>query len=151
MTTYTITGEDTITINDRVFSDLASDDFSSITFESNLTEMTTGKNRNTIFAKNEQGNNGTLNLRLIKGSSDDQFMQGLISADERDYVASGLLNGEFVKRLGDGEGNIIREVATLLGGKISRKVATKGNSSGDTEQGVSAYTVMFANVKIGIQ
>lgn len=151
MTTYTITGDDTLTLSDRVFTDFATDDYSAITFDSNLTEIKTGKNQNTIFAKNETGNNATLNLRLIKGSSDDRFMEGIIAADERDYVGSGLINGSFVKRLGDGGGNIVREVATLLGGKIQRKVPTKGNSSGDTEQGVSVYILIFAIGKVNIQ
>lgn len=151
MATYTITGDDTLTLNNRVFTDFATDDFSTITFDNNLSELKTGKNQNTIFAKNETGNNATLNIRLMKGSSDDRYLQGIISADERDYVGSGLINGEFVKRLGDGESNIIREVATLLGGKIQKKVPTKGNSSGDIEQGVSVYVVMFANGKISIQ
>ena len=99
---------------------------------------------NTIFAKDETGSNATVILRIIRGSSDDRFLAGKLSAMQRDFVGQALATGEFVKRLGDGQGNIIRNVYTLLGGTFKKNVDGKENVSGDTEQAVSVYTLAFA-------
>lgn len=151
MTTLTLTGEDTLTLNNRVFTDLADDDYSTITFPNDLVKLKTGKNENTIFAKDETGNNADMVLRLIKGSDDDRFMQGFVSQSERDFVSTQLLAGDFVKRLGDGQQNVVSEVITLFGGVVVRKVETKGNASGDTNQAVSVYNMKFAKAVRSMQ
>ncbi len=155
MTTFTITGEDTLTLSfgedGRVFNDLATDDTSTITFTEDLVGVVTGKNKNTIFAKNEKGNNGQLVLRLIRGSSDDQFLDGRQADTDKDFSATVLANGEFRKRLGNGDGNIVADVYTLQGGMITRRVEGKENVSGDTEQGIAIYTIVFASAIRSIQ
>lgn len=151
MTTFTLTGDATLTLFDRVFADLADDDVSSATFPDDLVKLKTGKNRNTIFSKDATGENGTLVLRLIRGSSDDQFLQGKLSVVERDFISTELCNGQLALRLGDGEGNVVTDVYTLGGGVINKKVDGKDNVSGDTSQGVSVYNMKFANVTRSIQ
>lgn len=151
MPTFTITSEDTITLWDRVFTDLADDDSTAITFPNDNVKVKTGKNKNTIFAKDETGNNANLVLRVIRGSGDDQFVQTKLSQMEADFVSTTLCNGEFVKRLGDGQGNVKRDVYTLLGGVIVRRVDGKENSSGDTAQAVSVYNMTFAQAARIIQ
>lgn len=151
MTTYTVTSDDTLTLYGRIFNDLADDDITTITFPNELTKVKTGKNQNTIFAKDEMGNNANLVLRLMRGSSDDQFMQTQLAASEADFVATTLATGQFVKRLGDGQGNVSRDVYTLLGGVIVRKVDGKENTSGDTAQAVSVYNMVFAQADRIIQ
>lgn len=151
MTTFTVTGDDTVVLNGRVLGDLATDDVSHITFPNELVKMKTGKNQNTIFAKDETGNNGSMAIRLVRGSSDDQFMQGVIAQSQKDFVATVLLTGQFVKRLGDGQGNTLRDVYLLQGGVISKQVEGKENTSGDVEQAVSVYTIMFALATRSIQ
>lgn len=147
MSINVITAEDTFSIYDRVLTDFADDDSSTISFAGDLVTIKTGKNKNSIYAKNETGTNAAVTLRLIRGSSDDRFMSGKLSEMQRDFVATELANGEFVKRLGDGQGNVIRDVYTLLGGTFQRNVDGKENVSGDTEQGVAVYNMIFANVK----
>lgn len=147
MSINVITAEDTLTIYDRVLTDFADDDTSSIAFVSDLVKLKTGKNKNTIFAKDETGTNATVTLRLIRGSSDDRFMSGKLSAMQRDFVGQSLATGEFVKRLGDGEGGVVRDVYTLLGGTFQKNVDGKENVSGDTEQAVAVYHMMFAQAK----
>lgn len=142
-----ITAEDTFTVYDRVLTDFADDDASTIVYDADLVKAKTGKNKNTIFAKDETGSNATVTLRLIRGSSDDRFMSGKLAAMQRDFVGQALATGEFVKRLGDGEGGIIRDVYTLLGGTFKKNVDGKENVSGDTEQAVAIYTMIFAQVK----
>lgn len=151
MVNYAITGDDTLTIYDRVITDFIDNDVSSITYENNLVDISTGKNQNTIYAKNETGNNATVVLRILKGSSDDRFLQSKLAIQDRDFASTQLANGEFVKRLGDGNGGIINEVTSLKGGIIERKVDTKSNTSGDTEQAVSVYNMRFATAKRSIQ
>jgi hypothetical protein len=134
-----------------VFNDFADDDISAITFPNDLVTVKTGKNGNTIYSKKEPGRNAMAVLRLIRGSSDDQFVQNKLSQMKSDFVSTQLADGEFAMRLGDGAGNVIRDVYTLKGGIITRPVDGKENVSGDTVQGVSIYNVMFADADRSIQ
>lgn len=151
MTINVITSDDTLTIFDRVVNDFASGDISAVTYTEDLVNSKTGKNKNTIFAKNESGNNGSLVLRLMRGSDDDRFFAGKVSQIEGDFASFVLGNGQLVKRLGDGQGNVIRDVTTLAGISLSRKPDSKTNVDGDTEQGVTIYTFKIANVTRSIQ
>lgn len=144
MTTNTITGADTLTLNGRVITDLASGDVSTIVFNNKRVEMKTGKNNNTIFARNSTGANAEMVLRLNRASSDDRFLQSLISQGDAAFESSIVLNGSFVKMLGDGQGNVVNDVYTLQGGMISQNVDGKGNSDGDIEQGISTFRIGFA-------
>jgi len=145
MTTYTVTSNDTLTLNGNVFNDLAFDDVTNITFPNELVNRKTGKNGNTVFAQNAQGFNGDLTLKLMRGSSDDQFMMGILNSQPADFPSTTLLAGTFVKRLGDGQGNVISDVYTLSGGVITKPVEGKENVSGDTAQGEAIYMVKFAS------
>ena len=145
MTTFTITGDDTLVLGDRVITDLADADNFAITFANNRVEVKTGKNKNTIFARNATGDNADASIRLVRGSSDDRFLQGKIAESDRDFAATPLLNGSFVKRMGDGEGSVILDTYIMSGGMIVKRVDGKDNSDGDIEQGVSVYTMKFAN------
>jgi hypothetical protein len=151
MATDTLTGNDTLTLYDRVFTDLADGDVSTFTFPNELFAMSTGKNGNTIYTKNETGNNSDLVLRLIMNSSDDQFLQEKLAAAESDFVAQELATGEFVKRVGDGEGAVSRNVYTVRGGIFTNKVDVKDNVAGDTEQAVSVYRMRFSRATRSVQ
>lgn len=151
MATYNLVSDGTLTLWDRVFNDFADDDISAITFPNDLVTVKTGKNGNTIYSKNEPGRNATCVLRLIRGSSDDQFVQNRLSEMKRDFVSTQLADGEFAMRLGDGDGNVIRDVYTLKGGVVTRPVDGKENVSGDTTQGVSVYNITFADADRSIQ
>lgn len=142
---YTVTSDDTLTLFGRVFNNFADGDNSMIVFNNDRAKMKTGKNKNTIFAKDESGNNANLTLRLMKGSDDDQFLQTFLSQSDADFVSTQLASGQFVKRLGDGQGNSLREVYTLQGGIFTRQVDGKENVNGDTNQGVAVYNMMFAS------
>lgn len=151
MPKYNVTADDTLVLNDRVFTDFADGDTIDIAPSADAIGMTTGKNQNTIFSENAQGDNATVTLRIMRGSDDDQYLQGLQASTDQDFASTVLLNGQFVKRLGDGEGNVRRDVHTLQGGMVKRRVPVKENVSGSTEQGVSVWTIGFANVVRSIQ
>ncbi len=142
---FTVTSNDTLTLNGHVFVDLATDDVTMISFPTPVVTRKTGKNGNTLFAQNAQGLNADLTLRLMRGSADDQFMQQLISTAPVDFPSTELLAGTFVKRLGDGQGNVVSDIYTLQGGVISKLVDGKENVSGDTSQGESVYNIIFAS------
>jgi hypothetical protein len=151
MATFTITGDDTLTLWDRVFNDFSDNDVSTVVYNEDLVMDSVGKNQNTIFAKNEKGNAATLTMRLIRCSSDDRFMERKLAAMNRNFPATLSASGEFVKRIGDGNGNVYRDVTQLQGGMISRRSDSKDNVSGDTEQGTVIYIMRFASAVRSIQ
>lgn len=151
MSINAITADDTLTVFDRVFSDFADAAASTIAFNNDLVGAKTGKNGNTIYTRNETGHNAILTLRLIRGSSDDRFLNRRLLQLEQDFPSFVLAEGEFVKRVGDGQGNVASDVYQLSGGIFQRKVDTQENVEGDTEQGVSVYTMFFAYVSRGIK
>lgn len=142
-----ITGNDTLTLWNRVFADFADGDISTLTFPNNTMELKTGKNKNTVYAKNETGYNAELVLRVIKASPDDLFLRQKLSELDADVASFVLADGEFVKRTGDGQGNTSREVYTLKGGAFTKQPDVKENVEGDTEQAVTIYTMKFASAK----
>lgn len=142
---FTVTSNDTLTLNGHVFNDLSTDDVTTIAFPNQLMTRKTGKNGNTIIAQNAQGLNADLSLKLMRGSVDDQFMQQLINTAPADFPSTVLLTGTFVKRLGDGQGNVVSDTYQLAGGVISKIPDGKENVSGDTMQGETIYQVIFAS------
>lgn len=150
MSTNNLTGDATLTLWGRVFNDFADDDISAITFQNDLITVKTGKNGNTIYSRNEPGRNAVLTLRLIRGSTDDQFIANKLVESKRDFVSTVLASGSLKLRLGDGEGTVITDNITLKGGVITRMTDMKENVSGDTSQGVTVYTMTFADADRGI-
>ena len=151
MATFTITGDDTLVLNGRVFNDLATDDTCAITLPNELVNVKTGKNKNSIISKNEQGHNGNLVVKLNRGSSDDQFLAAILAAMDADFVSTTLLTGTFSKRLGDGQGGVVNDAYTLAGGVISKIPEGKENTSGDTSQAEVSYQIKFCNCSRGIE
>lgn len=141
---FVITGDDTLTLYGRVILNLAEGDVSTLTFPEELVKAKTGKNGNTIFAKNEAGNNATLALRLMRGSADDQFLNNILVGTNTDFASTVLAFGSFVKLLGDGTGTVVNDYATLTAGIMTRNIDTKSNVDGDVAQGVAIYNLKFA-------
>lgn len=151
MTIYNITGDDTFTVNGTVLNDFADGDISTLSFENDKWKLKTGKNGNSIWAYDYTGGNCKTKLRIMIGSSDDSLLQGILTTSDNSPAATVLINGQFVKNLGDGAGNMVRNVFTLLGGMIVRIPDAKGNAEGDTNQGVAEYMITFANATRSIQ
>lgn len=143
---FTVTGSDTLTIQGNVFTDQAYGTVTTVELPNELVNMKTGKNGNTVIAQNAAGFNGMVTMRVARGSSDDQFMNGLVPQSAANFPATQLLAGSFVKSMGDGQGNVLYDTYTLAGGMISKIPAGQENVEGDTEQGVVTYNIKFANV-----
>ena len=145
MATVSMTGADTIKINNRILADLADGDCIALTFPNDLSVVKTGKNGNSIYGLNETGKQVELVLRLIRGSADDKFMNNLLANQQLNFAGFVLMIGEFVKKVGDGSGNIANDTYITSGGVFSKSVEAKSNVEGDTEQSVSMYHLKFSN------
>jgi len=145
MGTVTLTGNDTILLNRRVISDLADADAATLGFPNEIASIKTGKNGNSIFALNESGKQCKVVLRVIRGSADDKYFNALLAQQQANFVATVLLSGEFIKKIGDGKGNVIKDTYIMSGGVFTKQVDAKSNAEGDVEQGISIYNIDFSN------
>ena len=144
MSTYTLTGDDTIIINDIPLNDFPNGDIATLDLPNNLMEIATGKNGNTIFALDEAGNNATLTVRVLLSSNDDKRLNSLVPPSEG-FAGYILLTGSVIKQVGDGAGNISYNTYLLQGGMVQKKPAIKSNVNGDVEQAIVEYVIQFAN------
>lgn len=142
-------GKDTIVINDGTrdvtLIDFANGDIATFTFPNQLVTMTKGKNNNAIYSFNESGKQVDVELRLIKGSEDDKFLNSALTRQINDLPSFTLLKLNFTQRVGDGAGNVNNVVYTMEGGVILQEVDGKSNTEGDADVGVSVYKLVFAN------
>ena len=150
MSTYALTGHDTVILNERVIKDMADGSIVEISYQNDRVGITTGKNDNTIFAEDRTGSNATLTLRVIRGSADDRWLNGLSIQQNRDLPSFSLLRGAFTKRIGNGYGSISYDNYILIGGAFQRYADTQENLQGETEQGSSVYTIIFAKAERAI-
>lgn len=148
MAGFVLTGNDTTTIKssteERILADFAGAEPVVVTFENDLATIETGKNSNSIIAPNRMGDVATATISLLIGSDDDKFLQSEISNYRRDSASYSLLTAKFIKRVGDGAGNISKKVIDLKGGLINKKPDFKENVQGDATQGVVVYTLKFS-------
>lgn len=145
MSTIALSGSDTMTLNNRLFADFADGNCIEITFESDIASVKTGKNGNSIYGLNETGKQATVKIRLIRGSSDDKFMNGLLAQQQANFAGFPLMIGSFIKKLGDGQGNVTSDTYIMSGGVFTKQVEAKTNVDGEAEQSVSLYTMKFSN------
>lgn len=146
MATLSLVGSDTIIINDRVFTDLSTATVGTLTFENDAANIQVGKDQNAIFAYNAPGAQASLELRVVRGSNDDKFLNGLYAQQSTNFVGFTLMTGVLVKKIGDGSGGASNDSYTLSGGIFARAVDVTSNVEGDTEQGTSVWRFKFAKV-----
>lgn len=144
MSSTVITGKDTFVLNGRIFNNLADGDAAKFTPDEDATKLKVGKDANAVFGQNQQGRAGTLTVRVLLGSADDKYLNGLWNeylADSSGYV---LDVGSMFKNVGDGKGNKNAVVENLLGGAPKRQPEIKTNADGDPAQSVAEWTWIFA-------
>jgi hypothetical protein len=138
-----LVGNDTIKINERLITDLPDGEVGSVKFATDIATVKTGKNKNAVIASNASGEQATMELRVLRGSADDKYLNGLVSLFKSDPPSFALMNGEVIKRVGDGEGAVAGDTYVLTGGVPTKNVDVVSNVAGDVEQGVSKYTFNF--------
>lgn len=145
MSTVALTGSDTVNINNRIFANFADGNIAELSFPNEIANVKTGKNGNSIYGFNATGAQCELKLRIIRGSADDQFLNNLLAQQQANFAGFVLMIGQFVKKLGDGAGNITNDTYIMSGGIFTKQVEAKSNTDGDVEQSVSMYTLKFSN------
>lgn len=149
MSNFSLTGDDSIIINDIPLNDFADGDIGSLSLPNNIFDMQTGKNGNTIFALDESGNNATLTVRVLMSSNDDKRLNGMIPKS-KGFAQSVLATGSVVKQVGDGQGNVSYNTYLLAGGMVQKKPDVKSNVNGNAQQAVVEYIIVFAEANRAI-
>lgn len=144
MAVYALTGNDSFILNDRVLTELTDGSTVEVAYQNDRVGVSTGKNNNTVFSENRTGTNAVATLRVVRGSKDDVFLNGLSIQQDRDLPSFTLMNGSFSKRVGDGTGVVKFDNYVLLGGAFQRFPDVQENLVGETEQGTTVYTIIFA-------
>lgn len=145
MSTVSLSGNDSVVINNRVFADFADGDIVDLTFPNDIAQVKTGKNGNSIYALNETGKQAEMKLRVMRGSSDDKFLNNLLVQQQANFAGTILLIGQFVKKIGDGLGNITSDTYILGGGVFTKVPEAKSNVEGNTDQSIVLYTLKWTN------
>lgn len=151
MSETSLTGQDTVQIDGRIITALADGTPFDLTFPNDFGTMKIGKNGNTIYAKNTMGLLADVALRVLIGSSDDQYLLGRMAQWYQDESLFVLMTATFVKRVGDGQGNYQSKIFQCTGGYFKRQVDTKTVAEGDTDQSVQTYHMQFICVPPSIQ
>lgn len=145
MSTIALSGSDTITINNHIFNDLADGNCVELTFPNDIANVKTGKNGNSIYGLNESGKQCEVKLRVIRGSVDDKFLNNLLAQQQANFAGTVLMIGQFIKKLGNGQGAITSDTYILSGGIFTKIPEAKTNVEGETEQSIAIYTLKFSN------
>lgn len=140
-----LSGSDTIVINGHLFVDLADQNVVELTFPTDISQVKTGKNGNSIYGLNESGKQCEVKVRVLRGSNDDQFLNNLLIQQQSNFAGTVLMIGTFIKKIGDGQGNILSDTYIMSGGVFTKQVEAKSNVEGDTEQSISIYMMKFSN------
>jgi hypothetical protein len=138
-----LTGDDVVTLNGRVFHDFAAGSVAELVYGGDLVTAKPSKNGNIIYALNVDGKMATMTLLLLLGSSDDQYLNSLMASQLNSLAGFTLVVGSFVKQVGDGNGNITNVVYNTIGGVIERFPDAKTDTSGSTDQSVAKWVLKF--------
>lgn len=143
--TVSLSGDDTIQINNQVLSTLANQDPGHVTFPNELAAVEQGKNGTTIYAQNPMGNVADLMIRLLLAGIDDQYINSLLQEQQTAFSDFRLMTCLFNKRVGDGNGNILTVQYQLSGGVFSKGVEVMTSARGDVNQSVAVWPIRFGN------
>lgn len=145
MGSIALSGSDTAVLNNRVLNNLADGNCIELTFPNDISNVKTGKNGNAIYGLNESGKQCELKLRVLRASADDKFLNNLLAQQQANFAGTVLLIGQFIKKLGDGQGNVTSDTYIMSGGVFTKQVEAKSNVEGETEQSIAIYTIRFSN------
>ncbi len=145
MPSVSLSGSDTININNQVLANLADGNCVELTFPTDIANVKTGKNGNSIYGLNESGKQCEVKLRILRASADDKFLNNLLQQQNANFAGTVLLIGQFIKKVGDGQGNITSDTYVLSGGVFIKQVEGKTNVEGEVDQSVAMYTIRFSN------
>ncbi len=142
-----LTGNDTIQIGGRVFSDLGDGDVAELKFDNDLVEVVNGKNDNAIFAINAKGKQGSITVKVLRGSPDDIFLNLQYNIMAQDFASYVLMAGNFTKRIGSGRGTVSDDRYFASGGVVGKIPDANSSSDGKTDDAQVTWMVKFATMQ----
>ncbi len=142
-----LTGNDTIQIAGRVLRNFGEGDVLKLTFPNDLVGVKTGKNGNSMFNEMASGQQSEVELKVIRGSDDDAFLNALLATQRRDLPSFPLMDGYLVKRIGDGSGRVTNDTYLLAAGVFTKIPEAAENTEGNTDPAQAIYHLKFANAK----
>lgn len=140
-----LTGDDTIIIGGQLITSFSVGVVAEITFPEDLVKVTRGKNGNTVYALNNQGFQSQVKLRLLLGKSDDVFLNAQMVKMKQAFSGYVLLNGVFIKNVGDGLGNITPITYIMSGGVPMKMPGAQSVAEGDPNQSLVEWMIDYAN------
>ena len=143
-----LTGGDTVKFNGQIIDELANAESVLVSFPNDLVNVDKGKNGTSIISKIENGTIAEVTMRVLRGGSKDKLINNSLQSFLNDVASFVLVKFDFIKRLGDGEGNISNDIYNLKGGSFSKLPETRSAADGNTEQAVTVYTLRFIEAKI---
>lgn len=140
-----VAGKDVLIINGQILTGYADGDAIKFEPQGPIAQMKVSKDGNSIYSLQYTGIMAKLGLRLVRACFDDQTLNGLLQQWISDPTSFILMSGSYVKRIGDGQGNIVNEVYQLAGGVFEMIPGGHSNSDGNIEQSVTVYSFLFRN------
>lgn len=151
MPVVSATGKDSLILNGTVITGLADANSVDITPVADVVNIKRGKDGNTMYAKNEEGNRVSMTIRLALGCVDDKNLDALLAswrASSSDFI---LMTGSFYKRTGDGQGGIQTLVYQLKGGVPKGIPQVLTSAEGNVDQSVRVWTIMWGDCQTSTQ
>lgn len=143
MGTIAISGKDSLQIDGRIITDFADQDNSKLSFPNDIGMMKVSKNQNAVYAQNATGSVSDLEVRLVRASSDDKYLNSRLQEWISDPATFIPLFCIFTKRIGQGDGSLTSDVYQMSGGIFKKIPEAKSNAEGDIEQSVTVYQMML--------
>ncbi len=140
-----LTGNDTIIIGGQLMTDFAFGVVCEINFPTDLVQVHRGNNGNTTFALNNHGFQSEVKLRILLGRKNDSFLNSLMVAMQNNFAGFTLINGVFVKNVGDGANNITPVTYIMSGGVLKRNPNAMSDADGNPAQSLAEWDLIFAN------
>lgn len=140
-----MSGSDTILINRTLLTSLADDNVVELTYPNEIASVKTGKNGNSIYGLNTTGQQADVKVRVLRASASDIFLLNLLNSQNNNFAGFVLMTATFIKKIGDGKGNVISDTYVLSGGVFTKNVEAESNVTGESKQSVSMYTMRFSN------
>lgn len=140
-----LAGKDVLIIDGVVISAIGDQDAIKVDFGGPIAQMKVSKDGNAIYAMQFSGIVAKVTLRVIRGSFDDVQLNSKLQGWLSDPAGFELMNASFVKRIGDGKGNITSEVYQMSGGIFEKIPGGKMNTEGDVDQSITEYDMLFRN------
>lgn len=144
MSVAALSGNDIFIVNNQIIRDLAVGTVLELTFPNEKAGIKVGKNGNAIYGQNQSGRIAEVKAILVRGSSDDIFLSSQLAKQDLNFAGTVLLIGSYVKKIGDGKGNITSDKYILSGGIFIKGIPAKTNTEGEAEQSQAEYVIRFA-------